>query len=472
MDERATESAAVPHQGGHGGGRWCPWCGEPRGADNAPSCLCAQQTADALHDTRAAEAAAVEGFGPPTRIRPYVELEDDPAGLAQHAAHSAQPEWSEQPAQPEWSGQPAQPEWSGQPAQPEWSGQPTQPEWSGQPEQTAAAQGAAPAAAGSTAEPVYGSVPGTVDGSLPEAVNAPVPGAMDGSVSGAVPGAVDGPARKSAAVPPADADVTTTLRRVKAARGLPTPLAPSPGAPDADDLSLFEGAQREPRAGTSAFDVTYDTRYDTPAPRAGRRRRAVLLGAGAVVAVAAAAGLTGGLFSSDTPAQEAAASADVQVAAPDASADGAGADSADATADSAQPSTSASPSASSSPSESASASPSESESKSVPSASPSTSRPAEPTATATRTATTAPPASGGGGQTAAPVLRLGDSGPEVAELQERLQQLRLYNGRIDGRFTNRVDYALRTYQWARGVRSDAPGVYGAETREKLESETS
>ncbi|MFB7335909.1 peptidoglycan-binding protein, partial [Streptomyces adustus] len=389
VDERGTDGAAGPYQGGHGGGRWCPWCGEPRAADNTPSCLCARQPGDVPHDARATEAAAAEGFDPPTRIRPYVEPED---GLADLGRHSAHPQGS---GPSELTGQ------AGQPA-------------------------AAP----------------------------------DDSV------------RKPATVPPAGADVTTTLRRVKAARGLPTPLAPSPGAPDADDLSLFEGAQREPRAGASAFDVTYDTRYDTPGPRAGRRRRAVLLGAGAVVAVAAAAGLTGGLFSSDTPTQEAAASADVQVAAPDASADGAGADSADATADSAQPSTSASPSASSSPSESASASPSESESKSAPSASPSPSRPAEPTATATSAGTTASPAPGGGGQSAAPVLRLGDRGPEVAELQQRLEQLRLYNGRIDGRFTNRVDYALRTYQWARGVRGDAPGVYGAETRAMLEAETS
>ncbi|MFG2947344.1 peptidoglycan-binding domain-containing protein [Streptomyces adustus] len=413
MDERGTEGAAGPYQGGHGGGRWCPWCGEPRAADNTPSCLCARQTGDAPHDARAAEAAAAEGFDPPTRIRPYVEPEDGPADPGRHSAHP------EQTGHPEHS------------AHPEQTGHPEHSVQTGQGEQTG--QAGQPAAA------------------------------PDGSV------------RKSASVPPAGADVTTTLRRVKAARGLPTPLAPSPGAPDADDLSLFEGAegaQREPRAGASAFDVTYDTRYDTPAPRARRRRRAVLLGAGAVVAVAAAAGLTGGLFSSDTPTQEAAASADVEVAAPDASADGAGADSADATADSAQPSTSASPSASSSPSESASASPSESESESAPSASPSSSRPATPTATATRTGTTASPTPGGGGQSAAPVLRLGDSGPEVAELQQRLQQLRLYNNRIDGRFTNRVDYALRTYQWARGVRGDAPGVYGAETRAMLEAETS
>ncbi|MGW2819916.1 peptidoglycan-binding domain-containing protein [Streptomyces sp. NPDC001443] len=386
-DERGTGGTAGPTRGGHGGGRWCPWCGEPRAADNTPSCLCARQTGDTPHDARAAE-----GYDPSTRIRPYVELEDDPADLGRHSAHLTHPE------HPERSGQSGQ---SGQPAV-----------------------------------------------------------------------APDDSAQKSAAVPPAGPDVTTTLRRVKAARGLPTPLAPPPGTPDADDLSLFEGAQREPRAEASAFDVTYDTRYDTPAPRAGRRRRAVLLGAGAVVAVAAAAGLTGGLFSSDTPAQEAAASADVRVAAPDASADGSGADSADATADSAQPSTSASPSASSSPSESASATPSESESESAPSASASSSRPAEPTATATSTGTTASPTPGGGGQSAAPVLRLGDRGPEVAELQQRLQQLRLYNGRIDGRFSNRVDYALRTYQWARGVRSDAPGVYGAETRAMLEAETS
>ncbi|GAA3305358.1 hypothetical protein GCM10020295_58890 [Streptomyces cinereospinus] len=72
----------------------------------------------------------------------------------------------------------------------------------------------------------------------------------------------------------------------------------------------------------------------------------------------------------------------------------------------------------------------------------------------------------------APVLGRGDFGPEVTELQLRLRQLYLYNDDPDGRYTRQVEYAVRNYQWARGVRGDELGVYGPETREKLESETS
>ncbi|MFH8937486.1 peptidoglycan-binding protein [Streptomyces griseosporeus] len=70
-----------------------------------------------------------------------------------------------------------------------------------------------------------------------------------------------------------------------------------------------------------------------------------------------------------------------------------------------------------------------------------------------------------------PVLRRGDRGPEVVELQLRLRQLYLYNGDANGNFNGQVEDALRNYQWARGVRSDELGVYGPETRRMLESET-
>ncbi|MFK8912655.1 peptidoglycan-binding protein, partial [Streptomyces sp. YS-3] len=72
----------------------------------------------------------------------------------------------------------------------------------------------------------------------------------------------------------------------------------------------------------------------------------------------------------------------------------------------------------------------------------------------------------------APVLRRGDSGPEVAELQDRLAQLTIYNGRIDGRFNSKTENAVRTYQSYMGLESDPPGVYGPETRRALEAQTS
>ncbi|WP_435643724.1 peptidoglycan-binding domain-containing protein [Streptomyces sp. H49] len=56
----------------------CPECGRPRSAAGAPSCDCAERAAEALRETREAEAAAAEDFDP-LRIRPYVEVgPDDP----------------------------------------------------------------------------------------------------------------------------------------------------------------------------------------------------------------------------------------------------------------------------------------------------------------------------------------------------------------------------------------------------------
>ncbi|SEC74020.1 Putative peptidoglycan binding domain-containing protein [Streptomyces misionensis] len=56
----------------------CPECGGPRSAAGAPSCDCAERAAEALRETREAEAAAAEDFDL-LRIRPYVEVgPDDP----------------------------------------------------------------------------------------------------------------------------------------------------------------------------------------------------------------------------------------------------------------------------------------------------------------------------------------------------------------------------------------------------------
>ncbi|MFI9241556.1 peptidoglycan-binding protein [Streptomyces sp. NPDC053086] len=71
----------------------------------------------------------------------------------------------------------------------------------------------------------------------------------------------------------------------------------------------------------------------------------------------------------------------------------------------------------------------------------------------------------------APVLRRGDTGPEVVELQLRLKQLNLYGDRIDGAFTRPVEDAVRNYQLARGVLRDPLGEYGPATRKSLEAET-
>ncbi|MFJ9036036.1 peptidoglycan-binding protein [Streptomyces sp. NPDC102406] len=69
------------------------------------------------------------------------------------------------------------------------------------------------------------------------------------------------------------------------------------------------------------------------------------------------------------------------------------------------------------------------------------------------------------------VLRRGDQGPEVAELQYRLHELSLYPDHPDGTFDGRTEYAVRAYQMNRGIQEDAPGTYGPATRRALEAQT-
>ncbi|MGA5215300.1 peptidoglycan-binding domain-containing protein [Streptomyces cinereoruber] len=67
-------------------------------------------------------------------------------------------------------------------------------------------------------------------------------------------------------------------------------------------------------------------------------------------------------------------------------------------------------------------------------------------------------------------LRLGSSGPEVADLQRRLRRLSLFSGRIDGRFGEAVETALIRYQETRRI-PERRGVYGSLTRAALHAET-
>ncbi|MER7111515.1 peptidoglycan-binding domain-containing protein [Streptomyces sp. NPDC000229] len=68
-------------------------------------------------------------------------------------------------------------------------------------------------------------------------------------------------------------------------------------------------------------------------------------------------------------------------------------------------------------------------------------------------------------------LRRGDRGPEVAELQHRLREAGLYDGPMNGRYNQDVEWGVGQYQEARDLWSDGWGVYGPETRRWLESET-
>ncbi|WP_405391134.1 peptidoglycan-binding protein [Streptomyces sp. NBC_01102] len=200
-----------------------------------------------------------------------------------------------------------------------------------------------------------------------------------------------------------------------------------------------------------------------PEPVQPRRRRpfAVLAVGAAVVAVVGTAAFAGGLFDKDDTREE--ALPEITTSVPDSS-DG----------PAASVSESPSASASSAPSRSASASPSASPSASAPespSASPSaTTAPGTPSPSASATETpgesAAPPA-----QIAGPTLRRGDQGPEVAELQRRLQEKWLYHDRDNGNFSDRVERAVREFQSWVSVQTDPPGVYGPETRRALEAQT-
>lgn len=72
------------------------------------------------------------------------------------------------------------------------------------------------------------------------------------------------------------------------------------------------------------------------------------------------------------------------------------------------------------------------------------------------------------------VLRQGDTGPAVSELQARLLRIPdVYaDGAVDGRFDGRLAAAVARFQVWYGVRGDESGEYGDATRRDLESRTS
>ncbi|MFJ8795320.1 peptidoglycan-binding protein [Streptomyces sp. NPDC102462] len=200
-------------------------------------------------------------------------------------------------------------------------------------------------------------------------------------------------------------------------------------------------------------------------PPEARRRRTVLLSVtGAAVATVTAAGFASGLFSYETPSRDGAAPEDIRASVPERTTEPATTQAPPTTASA--PPAALTPSASASQSPTTSPTPSTSESgTATPSATPSRSPEASRSATAADTAGEPTPVPG-------PVLRRGDSGPEVTELQLRLKQLNLYWASANGRFDRHLEDAVRTYQWTRGIREDEPGVYDAATRTSLESETS
>ncbi len=246
-----------------------------------------------------------------------------------------------------------------------------------------------------------------------------------------------------------------------ATTALPTPLAPSADAPHAHDLRMFDpAAPADPG--------------EPPRPHRRRRKGVLLSAAGAVVVIVGVAGFAGGLFSYESPSRDDALPDEVRASVPDPSPSEETTPAPGASAPSA-PSASAAPSASPSASASAEASPSASPPPSASGASPTPSASTDPTPTTSTTAPSddTPPQPDQGGIAPAPdtTLHPGDQGPAVVELQQRLSQLYLFTRTPNGSYDQHLEQSVRTYQWARGIRSDELGVYGPETRRKLESET-
>ncbi|MES4908405.1 MULTISPECIES: peptidoglycan-binding domain-containing protein [unclassified Streptomyces] len=101
-----------------------------------------------------------------------------------------------------------------------------------------------------------------------------------------------------------------------------------------------------------------------------------------------------------------------------------------------------------------------------------TSAPATTAAPTTPTPSAAP--TGGGGQEGGgAVLSLGDSGPEVSELQSRLLRIPdVYTGgAVNGEYDQSLASAVARFQLWYGIRGDEDGVYGDATRRDLESRT-
>jgi hypothetical protein len=195
-----------------------------------------------------------------------------------------------------------------------------------------------------------------------------------------------------------------------------------------------------------------------------RRSRALLLtGAGAAVAVLVAGGIVGGLFWYDNPSRGDSVSGGIRAGVPDQRPSGSGPSSRgpSGTASSARAITTSM----SSPRATATGGRATPTGGNGPTAGTS----GAPGATATATAPGRPAPSESGGP--APVLRRGDKGPEVVELQLRLRQIGYYDGTADGDYDREVESAVRGYQITRVVLQDESGVYGPATRASLESET-
>ncbi|MGC9539097.1 peptidoglycan-binding domain-containing protein [Streptomyces sp. UG1] len=248
-------------------------------------------------------------------------------------------------------------------------------------------------------------------------------------------------------------------------------LGDEPGADrDGDEVPQESGDLADTDAIPTLPPSGHSAPGETPLPDADadviprRRRRALLItGAGVTLAALLTGAYLGGLFTYDSPSRGGAVADDVRAPVPDTSSeDGTAPEGQSSGTVSASPSPTGTPSPGTTPDDS---SPTPSTSAATP-----TTAPTAPPSSAGATTSTAPEPSDAEGEP--PVLRRGDRGPEVTELQLRLRQIGLYSADADGEYDRRVESAVGTYQLTRVILSDESGVYGRPTRASLESETS
>ncbi|MFE2431359.1 peptidoglycan-binding protein [Streptomyces sp. NPDC059373] len=243
---------------------------------------------------------------------------------------------------------------------------------------------------------------------------------------------------------------------VSGSGGEPGGAVPEPYVVEPAEAADAAAAPPEPPEGSEPYDADPEPYGDPEAydDEPGRRRGPVVVAAAAVAATAVVVGavvlatqLLAGSDSSERVLPDSDTSAP-QLVLPSAGA-----------------SVSRAPSASASRSASASASASASRSAASGSTGVSASR------SPSRSASSSPSPRRSASPTSAPVLSMGDHGPEVVELQTRLHKVWLYNGTVDGNYTSAVRDAVSRYQAIYGVKGDPDGVYGAHTRASLESKT-
>jgi hypothetical protein len=232
----------------------------------------------------------------------------------------------------------------------------------------------------------------------------------------------------------------------------------APGAPAAAPADTAFAETRPLELGTTVGGGGRGEGSRARAPR----RTVVLAAGGAVVAVLTATALATGLFSYGKPERNDALPDEVRPSVP------AGSATPTATGPAGTSSASATGTGSASPSDTASATATASGGRT---ASPSATRTVGGAQVTSEATHSEKPAPGEDQHQEPPVLRRGDDGPEVEELQRRLRQRLFYLGTVDGTYDGDVETAVAAYQGARGITDDPRGVYGKATRARLESET-